>query len=348
MPTPQSLSAAFDPRRNSLNALRLALATAVIVSHSWAIGDFGPEPSAGGAHLGTWAVLGFFALSGFLITRSRLRLDAARYYEARALRILPAFLVCLLVTAVVFAPLSALKAGSWDAASAITYVLRNLALYPPSIAQDGIACTLAGVPFAGMWNGSLWTLFWEAGCYLLVGGVVSAVPAKYVRGWLAAGFILASVGSLVAELGVVTAPGITARAMPMVAAFLAGSIVFLWSDRLSMRPATLVVAGGMLAAATGLGLVQSLGALPIAILLLWLGAFPDLASVGSVYDISYGVYIYAWPVQQMVVLTLGDRLNVGVMIALSVAGTVPLAYLSCRAVEKPALRFKARSSVPVG
>jgi peptidoglycan/LPS O-acetylase OafA/YrhL len=68
-----SLAQRFQPRHNSLNALRLALATLVVVSHAWPLTGLEPEPGFGGANLGTWAVFGFFAISGFLITRSRLR-----------------------------------------------------------------------------------------------------------------------------------------------------------------------------------------------------------------------------------------------------------------------------------
>ena len=105
----RTLASLFDPRSNSLNALRLVLAALVIVSHSWPLTGREPEPALGGANLGVWAVLGFFAISGFLITRSRLSgRPTHTFYRARALRILPAFLVCLVVVAFVFAPVSLL------------------------------------------------------------------------------------------------------------------------------------------------------------------------------------------------------------------------------------------------
>src|SRR4051812_20340496 len=104
-----TLSELFDPRRNSLNFIRLVLAASVIVSHSWVIGNIGPEPEAGGEHLGSWAVIGFFAVSGYLISRSRVNSSSIRsFYVARLLRIYPGFIVCLLAVAFVFAPLSLL------------------------------------------------------------------------------------------------------------------------------------------------------------------------------------------------------------------------------------------------
>ena len=70
LPRPPTL--ASYPRRNSLDALRLVLATLVIVSHSWPVGGFGPDPRLGVLTLGEVAVAGFFGISGWLITASRM------------------------------------------------------------------------------------------------------------------------------------------------------------------------------------------------------------------------------------------------------------------------------------
>jgi peptidoglycan/LPS O-acetylase OafA/YrhL len=170
---PTTMTARFEPRHNALNALRLLLAAAVLVSHSWPLSGHEPEPNLGGANLGTWAVFGFFGISGYLITRSRLSGRPVRdYYRARALRIMPALVVALLVVAFVFAPLSQLldPAAAWDPLSSVTFVARNVFLYPPApIAQPGIADTLANVPYPLLWDGPLWTLFWEGLCYLGIG-----------------------------------------------------------------------------------------------------------------------------------------------------------------------------------
>lgn len=68
-----------------------------------------------------------------------------------------------------------------------------------------------------------------------------------------------------------------------------------------------------------------------------------LQKVGRRNDLSYGVYIYAWPVQQLVALSGGSRHGVALYIALSIALTYPLAALSWFLVEKPALRHKRES-----
>ena len=154
-----TIDAGFDPRRNSLNCLRLVLAVAVIVSHTWPLGGYGPDPVIAGETLGTWAVAGFFAISGYLIANSRLHLPFGTFVVRRVLRIYPGYLVCLEVVAAGFAPLSAaLGSGSINWGSAGSYLVDNLLR---KVHQDGISDTLANAPYGPAWNGSLWTLIYE-------------------------------------------------------------------------------------------------------------------------------------------------------------------------------------------
>jgi peptidoglycan/LPS O-acetylase OafA/YrhL len=339
----RTLGTAFDRSMNSLNAIRLVLALLVIVSHSWAIGGFGPEPELGGTHLGTWAVLGFFAISGYLITASRLGSGATRFYRARFLRIFPAFFVCLILIAGLLAPLSTLVDGTWSVGEALTYVARNIALYPPHLAQDGIAGTLMSVPYQSVWDGSLWTLFWEAGCYVLIGLTVSLLPRRAVLPAVFLGFLASTALATAGATGAFALPGLSDRVVPLVATFLAGSLVFLVREQLPLSTVTVVVAAAWLLLAAAIGLVQQVGGLPIAFLLLALGCRREASAIGRKYDASYGFYIYAWPIQQMVVLLLGQRSDVWIVIVVSICATAPLAYLSSALVERPALRLNKKS-----
>lgn len=340
-----TLATRFRPDANSLNALRLLLAALVIVSHSWPLSGREPEPALGGANLGTWAVFGFFAISGFLITRSRLSgAPAWKYYRARALRIMPAFIVALVVVAFVFAPLSQLldPAADWRPLSSVTFVARNLLLYPPILQQPGIVDTLATVPFAFLWNGPLWTLFWEASCYVLVGIAVSLIPRRHLVPVLAAGFGVLTLVSLVAALGVLPLPEMPSRVIPLIIAFLGGALLFLLADRIPASLLGVAIAAVALIVVILLGLVPSLGTLFFGFLLLVVGTVLPLNRVGSRFDISYGVYIYGWPVQQLVALTLGPELPLPLFILIVFAITLPLAFLSCVLIEKPALALKGR------
>lgn len=107
----RSLLAALSSRSNGLNGVRLVLAFAVLVSHSFALTGR-PEPDVGGLTLGRWAVLCFFAVSGYLITGSRLNLGAGRFVWHRALRIFPGYWLVCVVAAFVLAPTVAALRGS--------------------------------------------------------------------------------------------------------------------------------------------------------------------------------------------------------------------------------------------
>ncbi|ASD23150.1 hypothetical protein B7495_14400 [Cryobacterium sp. LW097] len=98
---------ALDGRNNLFGAIRLALAALVVLSHSFTLGGFGGDPSlrwtGGQTHAGTFAVLGFLAISGYAVTASALRADVMQFFWRRLLRIFPAYWCALLVVAGVLA-----------------------------------------------------------------------------------------------------------------------------------------------------------------------------------------------------------------------------------------------------
>lgn len=338
------LATTFNARSNSLNAIRLALAAAVIGSHSWLIGGYGPEPTIGNVRLGTWGVYGFFAISGYLITRSRQSgRPTVDFYRARFLRIYPGFLVCLVVVAFAFAPASALidPSGSFSIPSAFTYVFRNLTLSPPGLGQYGIDGTLTTVPFSGVWNGPLWTLFYEVLCYVLIGVLASILRGRSLTIAVSVLFVLASTVSFLTYSRAIPAPDLLIGSLPLVVAFLAGSLLFLLQAYIPTGPVASILTLAALIWITASGYGAVFAALPFALVLLTLSTLLPLKRVGSKFDISYGMYIYGCPVQQCLVLMFpNSALPVWAFVVLSLAATIPFAVLSCVAVEKPALTLK--------
>lgn len=155
-----SLQQVFDPRANSLNFVRLLLATGVIFVHAVALSGRSVPPPFGQIFAQGF-VDGFFAVSGFLILSSWYRNPEWRtFLWARMLRILPAFYVCLIVTAFILAPIGILTSGQSFPAdyplAALGYVVKNAGIF---ITEFSIAGTPDGLVDSG-WNGSLWTLFY--------------------------------------------------------------------------------------------------------------------------------------------------------------------------------------------
>jgi peptidoglycan/LPS O-acetylase OafA/YrhL len=336
-----TLRDALGTRDNALNFVRLLLAGLVIVSHTWPLGGFGADPHFGDLSLGSFSVAGFFAISGYLITGSRMSLPLGQFALRRALRILPGFWVCLVVVAFVFAPLTALGTGTpFDLSRAMSFVWSNAATVMSQLVIGG---ELVRAPYPTHWDGSLWTLQYEVLCYALTGLVLCWAWARRHVTWTAVAML-----SILTALNVAfTQAGLVGETLVdfvrLAAYFAAGSL--LWSLRDRIQANRWWVAGAALALIVFMatGVAHEVGALPLAYLVLAFGAWCPVRW-GVRRDLSYGVYVYAWPVQQVLVLAGLARFGPGPFIAAALACVVPLAWLSWKFVERPALRVARRRS----
>lgn len=348
------LGQVFDPRNNALNAFRLALAAEVMLFHSWPITGHMPPKSTLQLFFSV-GVDGFFAISGFLITRSWLSDPRLRdYLTARALRILPGFYACLIVTAFVFAPLSvAIQGGSvaklLGSTAPFEYVLKNAAVAYLHVDVGG---TPRDVPGGPTWNGSLWSLIWELLCYVAVAAIGVAGLAN--RRWISAAILVLATGlaMLLPPLtfpGVWTIPQLAVRAAIM---FSAGALMYQWRDLIPARWSLVAVSVAIVAGAGVLPDYRVIGALPLAYAVIVSGALLKKDRLRLRTDLSYGLYIYAFPVQQLLaVCGLATRLYPAVFFLVAVAASLPLAAASWFLVEKPSMslkrRLKQRWSAPV-
>jgi peptidoglycan/LPS O-acetylase OafA/YrhL len=332
-----TLRDALRGRDNALNLVRLVLAGLVVVGHSWPIGGFG----ANGFMLGmrTWAVYGFFAISGYLIAGSRLRLSWAPFMMRRAARILPGYWACLFVTAFGAAPLLALARGTgFDVASAASFVRNNWGLL---VTQQTIGATVKGAPVAWTINGSLWTLPHEALAYILVGLVLGFGMVRerlVLSSMLMFGVVSAHAAAVSGGLWGVTTLSVAAS---LGGFFTAGVLAYSIGDRVlvSWRVAaaalTLVLMFGIVAPSV------ELLALPLTMLLLWCGAALPV-HWGAKNDYSYGVYIYAFPMQQLLFAAGMSRFGPWVFALVSFLLVGPLAALSWWFVERPVMGLSHR------
>lgn len=337
---PATIGGRLDPGSNSLNALRLGLALLVLIAHAWELGGYGLQTKP----LGPWAVAGFFCISGYLIALSRARgRGVGEFFARRSVRIYPAFLVVLVVVAFAFAPVAStfLGGGPWSPGAGALYVLRNAGLW---IAQPTIPGMLTGIPYPGVWNGSLWTLAFEFACYVVTGllGCLAVQWGARITVVLWAGAMTASVLSV---LGLLPVPGTLATFATLLAFYLSGTLLLLGGDRVPLRPSLIVAAAAVVAAVAISGAPTALAGPAMAYLVLALGIVLPFRRIGARNDISYGIYIYAFPVQQMLALVLAERgVPVVVPLVLAIVVTVPLAWASWLFVERPAMRAHRRWS----
>lgn len=341
-----TIGEAFGGRRNVLNAIRLVLASMVIVKHASVVmtGSLHDLPKGQSQLFGALPVDGFFAISGFLITSSWLADPQARsFLLARAARLFPAFWVCLVVTVVVMAPLARLVAigeptVGFGVGDALRYVFGNASLI---MFDNSIGGTPTEPPYPAEWNASLWTLKWEFLCYLgvLVLGLVGLLTKRR--------FVFPLVGvAWVLHLGALLAlgSGFVVDGTRFLLVYTVGVALYLLKDQLRITRLRVVLA---LVVAVALALLVPgylvLGAPFLAYGLIGLGVLYATPRLQLRNDISYGMYIYGFPVQQLLAhsSTLRD-LDLWTFSALTVLLTIPLATASWFLVERPIHRWAAR------
>ncbi|WP_261576251.1 acyltransferase family protein, partial [Frankia gtarii] len=353
-PSRPTLATAFAGP-NSIGALRLLLAVTVLLFHGWALSGH-HTPALGRQEYDAVALNGFFAVSGFLVTRSGMRLSVPRFLWHRALRILPAFWVCLLLVALVVAPLGWLhdtgSLGGYPLTGshgALRYLADNALLrmrfYDIAGTPTGTFFPLPGSGMPVSWDGSLWTLWWEVLCYLgtaalAVAGLLRRRPVLAVG---AALLLLAAIHPLGPGGALLPAPFSTDLAR-FGLHFLAGAVLYLYAERIPLSGRLAAVAALALGASFFITDQHLLSPLPMAYLVAWLAVRLPLRRVGARRDLSYGLYIYGFPIQQLATVYGLHRLGAVVYLPLTTAVTVLLAAASWIAVEAPALRQKNRWS----
>lgn len=349
-----NLGCTFDPRSNALNAWRLLLAAEVIFIHSWGVTGRVLSVKPVYQLLLCVGVDGFFAISGFLITASWLSNPRVRgYFAARALRILPGFYACLIVTAFVFAPIGvAMQGGSVSkllaSGAPLEFVLENSAV---ALVKFDINGTPQGVPVAGVWNGSLWSLIWEVMCYVIVAGI--GVVGLASRRWVSPAILV------VALIGASLLPPLTSpeelthqqgnALIPLLflacrtaIMFTSGALLYQWRDKVPARWSLVAVSLAIVAAASLLPDYRMVAAVPLAYAIIVSGALIHHKRLRLRTDLSYGLYIYAFPIQQLLVIGGLMWLNPFAFFVVATIATLPLAAASWFLVENPARSLKHR------
>ncbi|MEZ5777893.1 MAG: acyltransferase [Paracoccaceae bacterium] len=330
-------------RDNNLNLIRMIAALSVLLSHAWPISlGFGVvEPLEGliDRSLGWAAVAVFFAISGFLISRS---FDRKRFlsdwFAARIMRLFPGLLVVTALTAAILGPtVTTLPVSEYfRQPETLTYVPRNLSLAALQYELPGV---FANNPYGGAINGSLWTLIHEVLCYF---GVLLAGLAGLLRSrrWFLAvfGLYLIAYGLTAPELAGSLLPGRAASFRELSFPFAVGAAAYVWRDKVVLNWPLLIA---------GLAVVVFSRPTPFfePVLMTWISystfVFAYLPAglvrrYNRLGDYSYGTYIYAFPAQQLVVHLLGPMQPI-TNIVLATPAVLICAVLSWHLVEGPAL-----------
>lgn len=337
-------------RTNNFDLARLFGALLVIYGHSYPLtGNASPGFAANG--VATIGVKIFFSISGYLIAKSWLRdPDVPRFFARRAVRIFPALITVVLLTDFVLGPLvSRLPTHAYFLHPTTLFYLKNIVLY--------INYSLPGVFEANIYpnavNGSLWSLPVEVFMYVMTPLLIAAVVRTDVRVF-ALIFVAVTTVSLTlinvfprSGQWVIYATDIWSG-LSLTPYFLCGMLFAVCKlDRLF----NIYVAFGalfVLAVVAVDGAIKELLLiliLPYACLSFSVGSIPGLHRFSRGVDLSYGMFLYGFPIQQMIVSVFGRQTPWHLFMVSSLISAV-LAFLSWHLVEKRALQWKPSARRP--
>lgn len=344
------LSIYTNSRDNNFNLIRFIAASLVLFSHSFALtlgsGEAEPLRTTIGMTWGLIAVDIFFITSGFLITSSYFsRNNLLAFVWARVLRIYPALIVAIIFCVFVV--------GVWFTTNSMQEYLLNIQTYKyvarNTVLFFGVEHTLPGVfldvPYKGAVNGSLWTLPYEVRMYTILVFTFCSVSyigklIKFIT--IRNTILLISVFSVLLKIVnhfQVILPVIFLHLFSM---FFTGSAFFVWRDRVCLS-SKLVLFGVpiLLLSAINKDLFFTVYCLLLPYLIFYAAYVPSgyVRKFNGYGDYSYGIYIYAFPVQQSAA-AIYHNISVTTMIVVSFGVTLFLSMLSWHLIEKRFLKMK--------
>ena len=327
---------------NNLNLIRLILASMVIVGHS-------PILNGGSAYWadpitylfpfaasGPWAVNLFFFISGLVVTNSLINnRKPLQFIVARLFRIMPAFAFVLIISAFIVGPIvsSFTFKQYFDSSTTYTYITENL-LFQVYYNLPGVFATSF---YKNAVNGSLWTLAYEMSCYVILLGVFLIIRNK---GKLFYNIIL---GLIILEgfspykfifnwLG--TNPEI--NLLP--AAFALGSLLAVNAEDIKIDKYSVLGLMLIYFFFRTSGYANFFFNVASSITILYVAAHKKFNFYRPIYDVSFGVYLWGFVVQQTLYHYTG-KIYVGWHCAISLIVSFILAYITHFLIEKPGINL---------
>lgn len=342
----------LDTRTNNITLMRLIAAWMVLYSHSWSllgfkkISDFSMIDRISysimpfSMKLSGVAVCCFFCLSGFLITKSFIRGKSPIHYAvSRFLRIYPALwanlLFCVFVIGLLVTPLDLYDKNHLS--KMFIFLKDNSIMLNTNFRLIGNAEIFPGNPNPFGINGSLWTLPAEIRAYLLVFifGILGVFSNKYIFALSICCLLLLYFygGSSI----VMAKPGHT-RLMLF---FLIGVLFYIYKEKITINFITFFSLLLISCLSKDTIFYEIIASVCLCYFIIILAYHPklQLPPIDKYGDYSYGIYLYAFPVQQSIVYYMRD-IHVAELIIYTTFLSFFLSYLSWHLIEKRCLALK--------
>ncbi len=330
---------------NNFGLIQLLASVLVMFSHAFPLTGRAGEPLAvltnAGFNFGNLSVAVLFIISGFLVMHSLQRSKSTMHYlKNRVLRIFPEYMVSLLFAILVLgAATTTLSLREYFGHPRTWTYLQNISLFSiqwdlPGVFENNV--------FGSSINGSVWTLPYQFGLYVVLAAVWVIIQKRgcYLVLFIASVFVYLFQSLLFPHVrSFMMLPVVDWYYLTMY--FLAGTTAYLYKDKI------ILTRTGFLVAAAGLLTLFSLGAYRVAMatfgtyLILYL-AYRTKPVRFFMMSLSYGIYIYAFPMQQLYACVFAQNasmLNPYVSFVILLPVVTAIAWLSERMVSKPLNMF---------
>lgn len=341
---------------NNFGFLRLLFAYLVIVSHSPELVYNSPSREllhmlTGSVTFGMLAVDGFFLISGYLIYQSYENSKSfSSYIMKRILRIFPGFIVASFLSIILVVSIAngwqllvELNPYEW-----IKIALKTLVLSTPHV--DGLVLNAS----RQIINGSVWTIRYEFICYLLIPLIAFVGFNKKNILLIALAFISVHIYFILYNIEFIVRNAAffsLFQFFRMTTAFLVGVCfykyrqIIVWNFNYTVFCCLALIALRFITTT-----FFELGLIILGGYLMFNFAFnfknKTIQQIGSNTDISYGVYLYAWPIQILIIHHF-NSVNPWLLSAITITLASIAGYLSWTLVEKPFMNIKKRLSNPI-
>lgn len=326
---------------NNFDGLRLVAALLVLISHQFVLLGMHEDTLAEGMTLGSVAVAMFFVMSGYLIAESWYHdPHIMRFAMRRLLRIWPALIAATVVIAIAGAAVTSLPLHEYFGRDTRRFITFNTQLRP-SYTLPGVFATNPYNPILSAVNGSWWTIPLEAKCY----AYVAVLGALGLRRRVISLVALAIIAVMYAK----TLPGhprdnaFDNLCYFYTAFFLGGVSARQFAAEIDRhRRVIAAIVAACVLASIGLHHARLAEWALLVPTTLWLGkrSTPGLRSAGRFGDLSYGAYLYAYFVQQLIVRMWPTVPTFAATAGVAAVVTLLVAWCSWHAVEAPALSLK--------
>lgn len=357
---PTSNSPGQTRRNYQMDLMRICLATCVLLSHAVEItdGNRSREILCRLTHsnmtFGKLGVDGFFILSGYLIVQSWQRTPKVfNFLRNRVLRIVPGYLVAALLSTLVVGLLAPGVPHFFRQLSAHFY--KGMLLLAPPLTPP----VFPGLKYNQV-NESMWTISYEFRCYLyvMICGLLGVLRRPFVVALCTCAFLVAMVIPwLPAHLpwpnSFLLLFGDCDSFLRFTAIYGVGACYALFRGKIPFRYEFALAATALLL------MVRLVNPAYTELVIVLAGAYlifylsqlqmDSLSWMKKVPDISYGIYLYGWPVEGLWIWYRHG--SPWVTFFVSTVMCVALGSLSWHLVEKPMLSLKKRArpnvAVPV-